>query len=146
MEAEAAVKAILNYLWQDERKHFNGEADHIFYSLIQLVLSYRIESMYVDILRTLSNGYEDNKKYLDQESKDKIFRWIEKYKNDKLFTAIDDETLVCSECLSPSVYVQQFINPNDSTQPNYENYEMISICEYCNFEETELVPLSKADK
>ena len=143
---EEAIKSILNYLWEDERKHFNGESDHIFYSLIQLAISYKIEALYPDILRTLSNAYDDNEKYLDQESKDKIFDWIKKYKNEKLFTAVDDDTLVCSNCISPSVYVQQFINPNDSSHPNYQNYEMIAICEYCNFEETELVPLSKAEK
>lgn len=143
---EEAIKSILNYLWEDERKHFNGESDHIFYSLIQLAISYKIEALYPDILRTLSNAYDDNQKYLDQESKDKIFEWIKKYKNEKLFTAVDDDTLVCSNCISPSVYVQQFINPNDNSHPNYQNYEMIAICEYCNFEETELVPLSKAEK
>ena len=143
---EEAIKSILNYLWEDERKHFNGESDHIFYSLIQLAISYKIEALYPDILRTLSNAYDDNEKYLDQESKDKIFEWIKKYKNEKLFTAVDDDTLVCSNCISPSVYVQQFINPNDNSHPNYQNYEMIAICEYCNFEETELVPLSKAEK
>jgi|TARA_B100000073_G_scaffold49785_1_gene36674 hypothetical protein len=143
---EEAIKSILNYLWEDERKHFNGESDHIFYSLIQLAISYKIEALYPDILRTLSNAYDDNEKYLDQESKDKIFEWIKKYKNEELFTAVDDDTLVCSNCISPSVYVQQFINPNDNSHPNYQNYEMIAICEYCNFEETELVPLSKAEK
>tara|TARA_Y100000768_G_scaffold318691_1_gene254207 strand:+ start:19555 stop:19992 length:438 start_codon:yes stop_codon:yes gene_type:complete len=143
---EEAIKSILNYLWEDERKHFNGESDHIFYSLIQLAISYKIEALYPDILRTLSNAYDDNQKYLDQESKDKIFEWIKKYKNEELFTAVDDDTLVCSNCISPSVYVQQFINPNDNSHPNYQNYEMIAICEYCNFEETELVPLSKAEK
>ena len=143
---EEAIKSILNYLWEDERKHFNGESDHIFYSLIQLAISYKIEALYPDILRTLSNAYDDNEQYLDQESKDKIFEWIKKYKNEELFTAVDDDTLVCSNCISPSVYVQQFINPNDNSHPNYQNYEMIAICEYCNFEETELVPLSKAEK
>ena len=143
---EEAIKSILNYLWEDERKHFNGESDHIFYSLIQLAISYKIEALYPDILRTLSNAYDDNEQHLDQESKDKIFEWIKKYKNEELFTAVDDDTLVCSNCISPSVYVQQFINPNDNSHPNYQNYEMIAICEYCNFEETELVPLSKAEK
>ena len=143
---EEAIKSILNYLWENESKHFNGESDHIFYSLIQLAISYKIEALYPDILRTLSNAYDDNEKYLDQESKDKIFEWIKKYKNEELFTAVDDDTLVCSNCISPSVYVQQFINPNDNSHPNYQNYEMIAICEYCNFEETELVPLSKAEK
>lgn len=143
---EEAIKTILNYLWEDERKHFNGESDHIFYSLIQLAISYKIEALYPDILRTLSNAYDDNEQHLDQESKDKIFEWIKKYKNEELFTAVDDDTLVCSNCISPSVYVQQFINPNDNSHPNYQNYEMIAICEYCNFEETELVPLSKAEK
>tara|TARA_R100000808_G_scaffold1242_2_gene5864 strand:- start:8239 stop:8691 length:453 start_codon:yes stop_codon:yes gene_type:complete len=145
-EVTNQIHKILDYMWHDEKNHFNGEEDHMFYVLIKLVLAYKVEALYVDILRTLSNILDDRKLDLSQDDRKKLVDNIKLIKNTDLFYENDDDTLVCSNCISPGVYIQQFINPNDGSTYIDNDYEMIAICEYCNFEETELVPLSKAEK
>jgi len=142
------VHKILDYMWQDEKKHFSGEDDHIFYVLIKLVLTYKVEALYTDILRTLSSKADEFRKIpLPKKDRDKIFKYINIIKNTDLYVANNDTTFVCSDCISPDVYIQQFVSPNDGSTITYESdYEMVSICEYCNFEECELVPLIEALK